>query len=64
MHDAYTKPPHSDATVGRVHALNTHGSYVYLNRDEQFLLYGLQILAGLAFGSALIIDVLERRTKR
>lgn len=60
-HYAYTKPQSSDAAVGRVYSLNTHGSSVYLNREERFLLYGLQVLAGLSFGSAVIVDVVRRR---
>ena len=62
-HYAYTKPPSPNAAIGRVYALNTHGSIVYLNRQEQFLLYGLQALAGLSFGSAVIMDVIRCRPR-
>ena len=57
MQYAYTRPQSPDTVVGRIYSLNTHGSIVYLNSQEQFVLYGLQILAGLFFGSAVIIDV-------
>jgi hypothetical protein len=64
MHDAYTKPQSRDVTAGRVHALNTHGSIVYLTDEEHLLLCGLQILAGLVFGTAIIVDLLRRRDRR
>ena len=62
-HYAYTKPPSPKAGIGRVYPLNTHGSIVYLNRQEQFLLYGLQVFAGLSFGRAVIIDVIRRQSR-
>jgi hypothetical protein len=52
------------SAIGRVYLLNSHGSIVYLNRQEQSLLYGLQVFAGLSFGSAVIIDVIRRGNAR
>jgi hypothetical protein len=36
-----TRPHVADPTVGRVYSLNTHGSVVYLNAQEHWLLAGL-----------------------
>ena len=57
MHYAYTRPESPDAAIGRIYSLDTHGSTVYLNNQEQFVLYGLQVLAGLFFVSGVIVDV-------
>jgi len=46
--------------AGRVHLLNTHGSYVYLN-GQHALLYGLQILAAVFVAGAAGIEVFGRR---
>ena len=60
---AYTKPVSCSAEVGRVYALNTHGSIVYLNDREPVLLCGLQVAGGLSFGVAVLIEVLSNRRK-
>src|ERR1700691_3511973 len=60
MHYAYTRPRALDTSMGRVYSLNTHGLVVYLNGNEQFLLYYLMVLGGLLFVGAVIIDMTKK----
>jgi hypothetical protein len=43
-HYALTRPDVRQPESGRIHALNTHGSVVYLTSHECILLYGLMAL--------------------
>ena len=63
-HYAYTKPQSPDVSTDRIYSLNTHGSIVYLNTYERSSLYGLQVLAGLFFGSAIIIYTITDRREQ
>jgi len=59
----YTKPPSPNTADGRVYPLNIHGYIVYLNTQEQYFLYGLQVVAGLFFVSGISVDVISSRRK-
>jgi len=47
-HYSATRPKRPDATAGRIHQLNNHGSYSYLTKDEQWRLWWLEF-GGLPF---------------
>jgi hypothetical protein len=53
-----TRPPRPDASSGRFYPLNTHGHFVYLNKDEDAMLNRLTVLTFGLFGTAIVIDVL------
>lgn len=54
----HSLPRAPSPAVGRVIPLNEHGVFVYLTSAESLLHKSLFILAGVAFGSAVMIDVL------
>ncbi len=60
MHYAYTRPTMPGPAIGRVYALNTHGSIVYLNAGEQSLLNTLMVIGGVLFVGAVLIDVVKK----
>jgi hypothetical protein len=51
---AATRPRQFDASSGRLYPLNTHGSVVYLNKDEDTRLTGLTVFAFSLFAIAFI----------
>jgi hypothetical protein len=59
-----TRPLRPDASSGRLYPLNTHGHFVYLNKQEVARLTALTVLTFGLFGTAILIDVLfvARRT--
>jgi hypothetical protein len=57
----YTKPSSPNAAIGRLYPLNIHGYIVYLNSREQYLFYGLQVVAALFFVTGIIVDVISSR---
>lgn len=62
-HFASTRPTVADSKAGRVHALNTHGSIVYLTGMEQTRLYFLEGAAASCFVGAVLIHILVLRRK-
>ena len=56
----YTRPSVPNPLEGRVYPLNTHGSWVYLNAREHWLLNSLMILFLMLFVIAIAIDRLKK----
>jgi len=52
----YTRPKIPNPLEGRVYPLNTHGSWVYLNAREHWLLNSLTILFLILAVTAIAID--------
>jgi hypothetical protein len=60
-HFASNRPTAADPKAGRVHALNTHGSIVYLTGAERARLYFLEGTAASCFVGAVLIHILVLR---
>jgi len=58
-HYAQTRPHEANPATGHTHALNTHGSVVYLTLGDWFVLYGTLTAAWV--GGASVIAVTLRR---
>lgn len=59
---AQTRPISPDASVGRTHALNTHGRIVYLTLAEQLKLLGLQSSAVLCVAASMVAYLVNHNT--
>lgn len=55
FHDGHL-PNFAQPTMGRIYESNNHGSKVYLTRSEHDLVLGLQILAGIVFVVAFLLN--------
>ena len=53
---ADTQPSFMDTRLGNVHPLSAQGWTVYLNRAEQFRLYGLAVVAAACLAGAVALD--------
>ncbi len=60
MHYAGTRPNTFDVTVGRTIPLNTHGTVVFLTRDEKERLDALGFTMGLSLLSSVLIYVFRK----
>jgi len=58
-----TRPHAADPTAGRVYQLNTHGSIVYLNAQEHWLMISLFPACVLFFAIGHLIDRWQRPFK-
>ena len=56
----YTRPKVPNPLEGRVYPLNTHGSWVYLDAREHWLLNSLMILFLILAVTAIAIDRLKK----
>ena len=55
FHDGHL-PNYSQPSMGRIYESNNHGSKVYLTKSEHDLVLGLQILAGIVFVVAFLLN--------
>jgi len=59
-----TRPRIQDSGADRIYRLNTHGSIVYLNRGEEFLLNVLMLASGVCFVAAVCVDIFKKPFRR
>jgi hypothetical protein len=59
----HTRPTLAEPAEGRIHPLNTHGSIVYLTREEADHLYKLGWLASILLVLLGAITLLARRAR-
>jgi hypothetical protein len=60
-HYAHTRPAVQQPDLGRVYPLNEHGTVVYLNSHEHFLLYTLMVVG---YGLILLTGAIHYFGKR
>ena len=61
---AFTRPTSMQPGLGRLYALETHGSVVYLTHNEVFLLHTLGETAGGLVVAVIVLGLIIKRRER